>query len=252
MQYTQEEFMATIIAHEIQDGETLAVGTLSPLPAMGALLAKARHAPRASLIILGSEEWYPFSGGSKEFHDWGQRGKFDLFFLSGAQIDQHGNINLTVIGEYENPTVRLHGGAGSAVLYFMARRVVLFRPDHTRRVFVEKVDFVTSPGVTPPHVYRPGGPTKVITPLAVLALNKATNRLELASLHPEVPLETVQANTGFPLFHPPQIPVTPVPTAEELAILRDQVRVELERVYPHFVRTAFLASSCLMRSLSPK
>lgn len=240
MSYTPEEFMAAVIAREIHDGETLAVGTLSPLPAMGAFLAKALHAPRATIVILGSEEWYPFTGGSKEFHDLGQKGKFDLFFLSGAQIDQEGNINLTVIGEYENPRVRLPGGAGSAVLYFMAKRVILFRPDHTRRVFVEKVDFVTSPGTAPSSVYRPGGPSKVITPLAVLAFNKTARRLELASLHPGVTFEEVQTNTGFPLYPPPEVPVTSPPSEEELDVLRTQVRREVERVYPHFARKAFL------------
>ncbi|RMF85326.1 MAG: CoA synthetase [Nitrospinota bacterium] len=243
MRYTPAEFMATVIAREIGDGEMVAVGTLSPLPAMGAFLARETHAPRATIIILGSDDWFPLTGGSKEFHDLGQRGRFDLFFLSGAQIDQHGNINLTVIGTHQQPRVRLPGGAGSAVLYFMARRIILFRPEHTRRTFVPRVDFITSPGSSPPRIFRPGGPSKVITPLATLRFNQEKRRLELATLHPGVTLEEVEANTGFPLYPPSPVPTTPPPTPEELHVLRTRVRAEMERVYPAFARTAFLSAT---------
>ena len=234
--------MAAFIAREVRDGETVAVGTLSPLPAAGVLLARARHAPRATVIIINHEDYWPFHNGSKEFYDFAQRGKLDLFFLSGGQIDQFGNLNLIAIGDHDHPAVRLPGGAGSAMLYYLARRVILFRDDHTPRVFVERVDCVTSPGSSPPGVVRPGGPWKVVTPLAVLAWNRETKRLGLESLHPGVSREQVQQATGFPLVGAREETVTPPPTEEDLAALRGPVREAVARVYPAFCRTAFLAA----------
>ncbi len=105
--------MAAVIACEVRDGETVAVGTLSPIPAAGVLLARARHAPRAAVIIINHEDYWPFHNGSKEFYDFAQRGKLDLFFLSGGQIDQFGNLNLIAIGDHDHPAIRLPGGAGN-------------------------------------------------------------------------------------------------------------------------------------------
>ena len=234
--------MAAVIAREVRDGETVAVGTLSPIPAAGVLLARARHAPRAAVIIINHEDYWPFHNGSKEFYDFAQRGKFDLFFLSGGQIDQFGNLNLIAIGDHDHPAIRLPGGAGSAMLYYLARRVILFRGDHTRRTFVERVDCVTSPGSSPPRVIRPGGPWKVVTPLAVLAFNRETKRLELESVHPGVSREQVQQATGFPLVAQREGTVTPLPTDEDLAALRGPIREAVAKVYPVFCRTAFLAA----------
>lgn len=233
--------MATVIAREVRDGETAAVGTLSPLPAAGVLLARLGHAPRAIAIILNHDDYWPFHNGSKEFYDFAQRGKIDLFFLSGGQIDQFANLNLTTIGEHDHPKVRLPGGAGAAMLYYVARRVILFRDDHSPRTFVERVDSVTSPGSSPPRVRRPGGPSKVVTPLAVLAFNRAAGRLELASVHPGVPVDRVRGATGFTLIHPREVPTTPPPTDGELALLRGPVRESLAKLYPIFARTAFAA-----------
>ncbi|MFN8556262.1 MAG: CoA-transferase, partial [Dehalococcoidia bacterium] len=116
--FTIEELLAVIIAREVRDGETVAVGTLSPVPAAGAYLAQALHASQARVLVHGDPA-YPFRAGTKEFFDFAQKGAIDLFFLSGAQIDVHGNINLHVVGDYERPSVRLPGGAGSGMLYYM-------------------------------------------------------------------------------------------------------------------------------------
>ena len=168
--YTPEELMAVTIAREVRDFETVGVGAVSPIPAAGCILRRTTHAPHITLIILDSEEYYPFPAGSSELHFMAQRGELDLFFLSGIQIDRRGNFNLHVIGDYNAPTVRMAGAYGSAMLYYMAHRVILFRDQHTKRVFVEKVDFVTGAGVTPENVYREGGPAFVVTPKAVLRL----------------------------------------------------------------------------------
>jgi glutaconate CoA-transferase, subunit B len=234
--HTPAELMAVAIARRLRDGETIAVGSVSPIPASACLLAKKLHAPHARLILLGSGDHFPFNGGVQEFYNFAVRGKLDVFFASGAQIDQHGNFNLNVIGDYARPTVRLPGGRANGVLYFVAKRVILFRTEHSRRVFVPQVDFVTAPGSTPANVYRLGGLSDVITDLATLAFHPERRRLELATVHPGIALEEVEARTGFPLHPPTPLPTTPAPSAEELALLRTTVRDELEMFYPEFVR----------------
>jgi glutaconate CoA-transferase, subunit B len=234
--YTPEELIAVVIAREVRDFETVGVGAVSPIPAAGCILAEQLHAPHASLIILGSDEYYPFPAGSSELHFTAQRGELDLFFLSGIQIDRHGNFNLHVIGDYASPSVRMAGAYGSAVLYYMAHRVILFRPDHTPRTFVERVDFVTAPGVTSENVYREGGPTLVVTSKAVLGWDNTAKEWVLQDVHPGSSVDDVKKNTGFDLRVLPAMRITPPPTAEELYTLRTVVREKLARLYPDFVR----------------
>jgi glutaconate CoA-transferase subunit B len=230
------ELMAIAFARRLNDGETIAVGAVSPIPASACLLARATHAPNARLILLGNADRFPFNGGMQEFYNFALRGKIDVFFGSGAQIDQHGNFNLNVIGDYARPTVRLPGGRAQGALPFVVKRFYLFRTDHSRRVFVPRVDFITAPGTSPPEVYRPGGLAAVVTDLCVLELSKARRRLELASLHPGVSLDDVQGKTGFPLHVPTPVPTTPAPTEHELELLRGPILEELEAFYPEFVR----------------
>jgi glutaconate CoA-transferase subunit B len=234
--YTPEELIAVVIAREVRDFKTVGVGAVSPIPAAGCVLAEQLHAPHASLIILGSDEYYPFPAGSSELHFMAQRGELDLFFLSGMQIDRHGNFNLHVIGDYTSASVRMAGAYGSAMLYYMAHRVILFRPDHTSRTFVERVDFVTAPGVTPERVYREGGPTLVVTSKAVLGWDDAAKEWVLQHVHPGSSVDDVKANTGFDLRVLPSVRITPPPTTEELYTLRTTVREKLARLYPDFAR----------------
>ncbi len=234
--YRIEELLITALAAEVRDREVTAVGARSPIPAAAALLARQTHAPKATLIILGSRRYFPFAEGSQEFFDLAQRGGIDLFFLSGVQIDGQGNLNLHVVGDYDRPRVRFQGGMGSAMLYFMARRVALFRTEHSRRVFVPQVDFVTAPGVAPPGVYRPGGPSVLVTPLCVFEFDRGQGRFRLRSLHPGVSLEEVIARTGFKFDIPEPVAVTPEPTPDQLELLRGPVLAELAEVYPEFAR----------------
>jgi len=234
--YAPAELMAVAIARRLADGETIAVGSVSPIPASACLLARETHAPGARLILLGSREHFPFDGGMQEFYNFAMRGKIDVFFGSGAQIDQHGNFNLNVIGDPAHPTVRLPGGRAQGILPFVVKRTILFRTDHSLRVFVPQVDFVTAPGSSPPTVYRRGGVSDVVSDLAVLLFHRERKRLELASVHPGVTLEEVQARTGFPLHAPTLVPTTPPPTERELELLRGPVRERLVTVYPEFVR----------------
>jgi glutaconate CoA-transferase subunit B len=237
--WSAEELMAVAISREVRDGETAAVGTLAPVPAAGVLLAHLSHAPRATVFIFNHEDYWPFRQGSKEFYDYAQRGNFDLFFLSGGQIDRHGNLNLITVGEHDHPRLRFPGGAGSAMLYYMARRVILFRMDHTPRIFVEQVDTCASPGSSPPDVVRPGGPWKAVTPLCVFRFDQARRGLVVESIHPGVTREELERRTGFPLEPPGAPAVTPPPTREELDLLRGRVRESLAKSYPRFAEAVF-------------
>jgi glutaconate CoA-transferase, subunit B len=240
--WTREEFMAAALAREVRDGEQSAVGTISPIPASAVLLAYYTHAPRPRPIIINSEAWWPFRGGSKEFYDFAQKGGLDLFFLSGGQIDRHGNLNTIAIGSADRPRLRLPGGAGSAMLYYLPRRVIVFRADHSPRIFRERVDVVNAPGSTPPSVVRPGGPWKVITSLCVFKFDPATKTLRVESLHPGVSPEDLESKTDFPVEVSSATPITIAPTAEQLKVLRERVRPEVAKVYPVFARSAFQAA----------
>ena len=241
--YTPEELMAVVISREVRDGETTAVGTLSPIPTAGALLARERQAPQGTYLFYKSEyqrdRWWPFRHGSKEFYDFAQRGRLDLFFVSAAQIDRYGNINLNVIGDPAHPQVRLPGGAATPMLWAMVRRVIVFKADHSPRAFVPRVDFITCPGSPPPSGKARGGLYKVVTPLAVLRMNHARQRLELESFSPGSSVESVQDHTGFPLPLAGPVLQTPAPTTDELTILRTTVRRHLEHIYPQFAASAF-------------
>jgi glutaconate CoA-transferase subunit B len=224
--------MACVMARAIADGERVGVGVNSPIPAAAVLLARHTHAPNLSFRLPGLEGSVPFTG-SKEFFDFALSGRLDLFFLSGVQIDQRGRINLHVLGDYERPERRFPGAFGSAVLYPTVKRVILFRTEHSRRVFVPEVDFVTAAGT----------PDRVVTPLAVLGFDSAANRLVLDSYSPGESVAGVQAQTGFELLAGPAVTQTTAPTAEELTVLRREVFPRLARVYPAFVRQLSAASA---------
>ena len=238
--YTPEELIAVTIAREVREGETVGVGAVSPIPAAGCILAEQLHAARITLIILDCEEYYPFPAGSSELHFLAQRGELDLFFLSGIQIDRRGNFNLHVIGDYQSPSVRMAGAYGSAMLYYMAHRVILFRDQHTKRVFVEKVDFVTGAGVTPENVYREGGPALAVTPKAVLGWDKTVGEWSLDRFQPGSSIGDVRENTGFDLRVSPTVSLNQPPTTQELRVLRTVVKEKLARSYPDFVRDMIL------------
>lgn len=227
--YSDTELLAVLLSREVRGGETSACGALSMIPAAALLLARAHHAPGAEVIILGSPAFFPFPT-SRQFHYLAQRGDLDLFFVSGVQIDQQANYNLHQIGgERDRPQIRFPGGYGGGMIYYVARRSIIFRTEHTRRTFVEQVDFISAKGSTPPETLRLGAPSKVITPMATLRLNPETRLLDLESVHaPHTPWD-VAANTGFELVaadgRPAEsAPATPPPTEDELKLLRGSVR----------------------------
>lgn len=222
MDYNNDELMAILLSREVRDGEISACGALSHIPAAGLLLAQATHAPNAELIILNSV-FNPFKT-SRQFHYLAQRGELGLFFVSGVQIDRYGNYNLHQIGpDVDHPQMRFPGGYGGGMIYYGARRSIVFRTEHTKRSLVEKVDFVSAAGNTPPDVLRHGHPSKVVTPKANFRFDKNAGILRLDSIHPGYTLADVRDNTGFDLGVD-DAPPTPVPSEEELYTLRHVIR----------------------------
>ena len=226
MNYSEAELLAVLLSREVRDGEVSACGALSHIPAAGLLLAQATHAPNAELIILNSV-FNPFRT-SKQFHFLAQRGDLGLFFASGVQIDRHGNYNLHQIGpDPDHPQVRFPGGYGGGMIYYGARRTVVFRTEHTVRSLVEKVDYISACGSSPPDVLRYGNPTKVITPKAIFRFEKDVGTLRLDTIHPGYTMDEIRDCTGFDLGVNDDIAETPAPTEEELRALRVVVRTKM-------------------------
>jgi glutaconate CoA-transferase, subunit B len=226
MEYNEAELLAVLLSREVRDGEVSACGALSQIPASGLLLAQELHAPNAELIILNSV-FNPFRT-SRQFHFLAQRGELGLFFASGVQIDRHGNYNLHQLGpDPDKPQVRFPGGYGGGLIYYAARRTVVFRTEHTRRSFVEQVDYISAAASTPPDVLRLGHPTKVVTPKACFRFEKDEGVLRLDTIHSPWTLEDIRENTGFDLGVNATVPATPAPTAEELRMLRQVVRPKM-------------------------
>lgn len=224
--HAREELLACTVARLIGDAGHVAVGAASPIPAAGALLLKQSR-PGLRLSFLHKRKGNPFTEGSRELFDLAGQGRIDVFFLGGAQIDGEANINL-VRAEGR----RFPGSFGSAFMYFCCR-TILFREEHSPRVLVPKVDFVSAPGWSPPEVVRRGGPAALLTGRALFSWQKDRRRFRLESLHDG---EDVRDQTGFDYDAPQQAQRTPPPSAEELALLRGPVALEMAMNYPDFTR----------------
>lgn len=223
--YSPADIMVCVMARLIRDRETVFHGVSSHMPLIAVLLAKQLHAPDAvhlnipggvnpedlklqdcssacGALCVGCESIFPL----QDVFDLSMRGRLDVAFLSGIQFDVNGNVNASVIGDYNRPKVRMPGGAGSAVLIPTAKRALIWRTKHDTRTFVEKVDFVTTRG----NIDR------IVTPLAVFKFDQG--RLKLESVHPFVTFETVQENTAFELSRQ-GVQTTKPPTVDEMRVL---------------------------------
>ena len=139
--FREEELLASSIAGLIGDARHVAVGASSPIPAAAAMLARERGGGRPYVSLLGSRRQNFFTDGGRELFDCAGQGRIDVFFLSGGQIDGEANINLVSIGDYAHPKVRFPGSFGSAYLYYVVPKVILFRLEHTRRTLGGKGRF---------------------------------------------------------------------------------------------------------------
>lgn len=234
--YRTEELLIATIADLLAGCDHVAVGVLSPIPGSAALLARARSGGRTRVSIIGSfKEPYRTDGGVDLF-DCAAQGRIDAFFLSGGQIDGQANINLNGVGTYPTQDVRWSGAFGSAYLYFLVPRVILFREEHTRRVFVPRVDFISAPGTSAPNVYRPGGPHALVTGRCVFLFDRARARFRLASVHAGHTVEEVRDETGFDFDCPSQVPQTAAPDSDTLRAIRGDVAQSIADPYPGFAR----------------
>jgi glutaconate CoA-transferase subunit B len=235
-----EELQAGVIAELLAGARREAEGLQSPVPGAGALLARELGGGAMAVTILGSRRHNRFTNGGAELFDQAGRGRIDAFFLSGGQIDGRADINLVGAGDYPHSTVRWSGSFGSAYLYFVVPRVILFRWEHSRRTLVRRVDFVSAPGLSEPGVHRPGGPVALVTNLCLFAFDRARGRFALRSVHPGHTLEEVRDCTGFDFDLPPgAVPTTAEPDPARLELLRGPVAAQMAEVYPAFVQAVF-------------
>jgi glutaconate CoA-transferase subunit B len=235
--FRDEELLADVIARLIGDVRHVAVGNASPIPATAALLARERGNGRPYVSLLGSPKNTFWTDGARELFDCAGQGRIDVFFLSGGQIDGHGNVNLVEIGEHGHPKVRFPGSFGSAYLYYVVPKVILFRTEHSRRTLVPDVDFISAPGSSAPNVFRSGGPIALITNRCLFSF--ADGRFRLTSVHPGHTVEEVIENTGFEFDRPASVPETPAPSPATLKLMRETVAPQLAEVYPQFAAQVF-------------
>ncbi len=226
MDCRREELLIAVIARLLEGSRNVAVGMLSPIPGTAAMLARARD-PRVR--VFGILRGNSFTNGGVELFDLAAQGRLDAFFLGGGQIDGRGNLNLVGTGAYPRTEVRWPGTFGSAFLYAMVPKVILFREEHSRRVLVPKVDYISAAGA--PHA--------LLTDRALFGFDRARRRFRLESIHPGHDLDEVIANTGFDFDRPGTVPETPTPDAETLALIRGPVAKEIARTYPRFAEELF-------------
>ena len=241
--YTERELMVIAAAREIRDGDVAFVGMRLPLLAFA--LAKRTHAPTAlGLFENGIARETPSSEMLFTMSDppnlWGAtwstgtanmmgmlaQGLVDLGFIGGAEVDRHGNLNTSYIGDFRAPRVKLPGSGGAADIACYAKRFVIVMPQERHR-FVERVGYVTSVGhgdgggFRARHGLPGGGPVALITTLGVFRFDPTTGEAYLTSYHPGQSADAVRAQTGWDLRVAPEVSETPTPTEGELAIVRD-------------------------------
>jgi glutaconate CoA-transferase subunit B len=217
--FKSEELLACVIARLIGGARHVAVGAASPIPATGVVLYKLNN-PSLRVSMLHKRKGNPFTEGSRELFDLAGQGRIDVFFLGGAQIDGAANINLV-----RAQGRRFPGSFGSAFLYPVVPRTILFREEHSRRTLVPKVEFVSAAGQ----------PQALLTGKALFGWQKDRRRFRLESVHPGHTVEEIANETGFD-FDLDGKKTTEEPTKQELSLLRGQVATAIAADYPDFAK----------------
>jgi glutaconate CoA-transferase subunit B len=243
--YTPSEMMVVRSARELRNGEVVFVGI--GLPNVACNLARRMQAPELVLIyesgaVGAVPDRLPLSIGDpclatdsisvcsmvEVFNYYLQGGLIDVGFLGGAQVDRFGNINSTVIGDYERPKARLPGSGGACEIAIHAKKVILVLKQSPKS-FPEKIDFITSPGFIDEANSRrklgfPGqGPSLIITDFGVYGFTKNTHEMILQEMYPGVTLKDVRANIGWSVKISRRLGTTLPPTGEELRIIRQDL-----------------------------
>lgn len=244
--YSVGELMCVTLAREIEDRDVVVLGSFTPLAYASYILAKITHAPNSTLLAYAAVDFKPFqlsflraeasaTRGAplmwtmlEDLNSVHLKGRGDVEAISSIQADQYGNINLSVIGDYNKPKLRGPGGAGAPEVIKMHRKMIGYFPSHSKMTFVAKVDFITGtryligPEERIKSGYRPG-PIRYITNLCVISKHEKDKPFRIDSLHPGVKVEDVVNNTGFELEVPEQVPETEKPTEEQVRLLREVV-----------------------------
>ncbi len=239
--YTLLELMAATIAREFRDEETAFVGVGPPL--IAAMVAKLTHAPKLTIAVEGGsigssprrlltciadtticERAYSNSAMWRAFGDQ-QRGFYDVGLIGAAQVDKYGNLNTTALGDYAHPSVRVAGSGGGNDIGSSVGRLLIMMIQEKRR-FVERVDYLTTPG----HLsggdsrktagLRGGGSSAAITTMGVFRFDPVTKEMYLDKCHPGVTPEKVKDNVSWDLKIAPEVGVTELPTQEQVEIMR--------------------------------
>ena len=242
--YNTAEMVCIMSARFLEDGKIVFGGAGMPL--ISCILAQKLHAPRLTILFEGGVigphvevgKMPPSTNEQRAARRANmllsitdilllqQRGYVDYGFLGGAQIDMYGNLNSSFIGDPEKPKVRLPGTGGANDIASLASKI-LVAMHHEKKRFVEKVDFITTPGYLQGGESRKkagllmGGTYKVITHLGIFGFDEKTKRMRLETLHPEVTIEEVKERTGFEMLIPEKIEYTKPPTEQELRSLRE-------------------------------
>jgi glutaconate CoA-transferase, subunit B len=248
--YTASELLAVMSARLLRDGQVVFAGVGIPL--LAATLAQRLHGPGLTILFEGGTigafvepgQLPPSTNeqrctrranmvlGSTDVLLLLQRGFVDVGFMGGAQIDQHGNLNSSLIGSRGRPATRLPGTGGGNDIASLTQMIVAMK--HEKRRFVERVDFITSPGFLAGGESRrdsgliAGGMSRVVTDLGLFGFEDHSKRMTLLALHPGATVAQVQENTGFEMLVAADLQATDPPTEAELAVLR---HLDRERLY---------------------
>jgi glutaconate CoA-transferase subunit B len=242
--YTLSELLACAASHLLEDNRAVFVGT--GLPMISTMLAQRTHAPNILIIFeaggigpqvpvlpisVGDSRTFYRAVAASSMHDVmsaAQAGYIDYAFLGAAAMDMYGNLNTTVIGDWDQPKVRLPGSGGANDLGSFCWRTLYIMRNQSQRTFMKKLEFLTTPGWLSGKGAREAaglpadcGPYRVITQLGVYGFDPETKRLMLLSLHPGVTVDDVRANSDFEILIPEDLSITQSPTMEEQRILRE-------------------------------
>jgi acyl CoA:acetate/3-ketoacid CoA transferase beta subunit len=244
--YNIREYLAFMGARLLENKKSVFVGT--GLPVVAAMLAQKTHAPDLMIVFEAGgmgpllTELPVSVGESRTFHralmatsmhdimSLSQQGYIDYGLLGAAQMDMYGNLNTTVIGNHAMPKVRLPGSGGAADVASFSQRLIIIAAKQSKATFVNKVDFLTSPG----YLSGPGarekvglprgtGPYRVVTQLGLFGFNHKSKRLELITLHPGIAVDDIRVNSSFEILIPESLKISPAMPREYLKILRDEI-----------------------------
>ena len=247
------EYMAAVIAHDLEDGEWVEVGANSPVPRAGALLAHLTHGPNMNVMLALTKSYLYDEPVIEEFEyitdvgamRWAEayyphdrllsdmkRRRNGCFFSGGIQIDRFGNSNLIGVGDdFRRLKFRGPGGIGTCNATVVNGRYHLIATSHSPRTLVERCDFISAlgygdgsdPGIRERLGFGDSGPKYLITPMCVFDFDPDSRAARLKSVHPGVSVEQVVEQTGFEILIPSDVPETPGPTETELWVLRERL-----------------------------